>query len=188
MAMLKKAMDGFFNRLLYRELQENHTMRKLVISITILAAAAVAVSAHHETAVPAKIGIAIQLKGILDSSTIVASVVGNDVQLSFVGVATDELVGVTAADTTPGFLNHKIVPGLGLTRSILNSGGDEDYQLDVVGFTETGGPTALTYAALPDGFVLSRSGTTLIGLDPSTFGTGDVVGPGSSIACPNTPP
>lgn len=47
-----------------------------------------------------------------------------------------------------------------------------DAQADVTGFTETGGPTNLTYAAVPDGFVLSRSGTDIVGIDPSSFSSG----------------
>jgi len=67
-----------------------------------------------------------------------------------------------------------LTAGIGLT-----GGGDltADRTFDVVGFRETSGPTDLTYAGIADGFVLARSGTDVIGIDPSTFGTGDVVGP-----------
>ena len=41
------------------------------------------------------------------------------------------LVAVSAADTTPGFLNDKIVAGAGLTSQILNPAGDEDLQLNI---------------------------------------------------------
>lgn len=48
------------------------------------------------------------------------------------GTFTDEAVSVTSNDTTPGYLDDKIVAGAGLTSTILTPGGDEDYQLDVV--------------------------------------------------------
>jgi len=41
------------------------------------------------------------------------------------------LVKVTAADTTSGYLNSKIVAGAGLASSVLNGGGDEDLNLAV---------------------------------------------------------
>jgi len=43
---------------------------------------------------------------------------------------------------------------------------------------ETGGPTELTIAAIADGQVLKRSGTTIIGV---AVGSGDVTGPASSV-------
>lgn len=43
---------------------------------------------------------------------------------------------------------------------------------------ETGGPTALALASIPDGQYLRRSGSTIIGSSPS--GSGDVTGPASS--------
>lgn len=46
-------------------------------------------------------------------------------------VTTDELVGVTGADTTPGLLDDKLLPGDGLTRTIVTPGGNEDLRLDV---------------------------------------------------------
>jgi len=39
---------------------------------------------------------------------------------------------------------------------------------------ETGGPTTLDIAAIPDGFLFKRSGTTVIGIDPTTLGGTDV--------------
>jgi hypothetical protein len=39
---------------------------------------------------------------------------------------------------------------------------------DVVGFQETSGPTGLTFAGIPDGTFLKRSGTTVIGTVAST--------------------
>lgn len=79
--------------------------------------------------IPDKIGSVLQLKGLLDSASVVMAIVGNDAQAT------------------------------------------------AIGFAETSGPTDLTYGAVPDGFVLSRSGASIIGLDPAGFGTGDVVGP-----------
>lgn len=46
--------------------------------------------------------------------------------------ATDELVKITASDTTAGFLDAKLIPGAGLTRTILNPAADEDYEMNVV--------------------------------------------------------
>lgn len=46
--------------------------------------------------------------------------------------ATDELVKVSAADTTTGFLNPKLSPGAGLTSTILNPAANEVLELDVV--------------------------------------------------------
>lgn len=45
--------------------------------------------------------------------------------------STDELVGVSANDTTPGYLLQKLVDGTGLTATELNDGGNEQLQLDV---------------------------------------------------------
>jgi hypothetical protein len=41
------------------------------------------------------------------------------------------LVAVSSNDTTPGFLDDKVVAGAGLTSSILNPAGDEDLQLTI---------------------------------------------------------
>jgi hypothetical protein len=49
----------------------------------------------------------------------------------------------------------------------------------VTAINETSGPQKLTIGAVSDGQVLKRSGTTLIG---ASVGTGDVTGPGSSVA------
>jgi len=84
----------------------------------------------------------------------------------------------------------QVIAGNGLTKSgntldVVSASGAiivnaNDIQL--VGLVETGGPTTLTYAAIPDGFLFFRSGTTVVGLDPLTLGTGDFVGPASSVA------
>ena len=53
--------------------------------------------------------------------------------------ATDELVGVSAADTTPGYLSDKLITattGVGFTT--LNPGADEDYRLDIDTASTTG--------------------------------------------------
>jgi len=46
-------------------------------------------------------------------------------------VTGDELVGVTATDTTPGYLDAKVSPGAGLTRTVTNPAANEGYRLDV---------------------------------------------------------
>ena len=46
--------------------------------------------------------------------------------------ALDQLVRVTSADIASGYLNGKVVAGNALSSSVLNPGGDEDLQLDVV--------------------------------------------------------
>ena len=57
---------------------------------------------------------------------------------------TDELVKVSANDTTPGYLEQKIVEGSGIDVAVLNDGGDEDLQisLDINGLTEETSPAA----------------------------------------------
>lgn len=47
------------------------------------------------------------------------------------GPSTDELVGVSANDTTPGYLDAKIVAGDNVTLNELNDGGDEDLEIAV---------------------------------------------------------
>lgn len=44
---------------------------------------------------------------------------------------TDELVGVTAADTTPGYLSAKVVAGNAIALAVLNGGADEDLEVSV---------------------------------------------------------
>lgn len=98
-------------------------------------------------------------------------------------VATGALAGfMSAADKTKldALITNTVPDTRTLTAGIgLTGGGDltADRTFDVVGFRETSGPTDLLFAGIADGFVLARSGTDVIGIDPSTFGTGDVVGP-----------
>lgn len=69
-----------------------------------------------------------------------------------------------------------VPPSRTLTAGIgLSGGGDlsADRTFNVTGFQETSGPTELSYGAVSDGFLLSRSGTSVIGIDPSTVGTTD---------------
>jgi len=48
------------------------------------------------------------------------------------GVLTDELVGVSGNDTTPGTLSTKLITATtGVSFTVVNPGGDEDYRLDV---------------------------------------------------------
>lgn len=123
---------------------------------------------------------------------------------SIVGVTpvdNDELVGVTAADTTPGYLDTKIDAAAGLTATVLNPGGDERLELsptygstaltvcegDDARLSDARTPTGaasgdlsstypaptviaattgsgrLTYGAVADGQVLTRSGTSIVG-------------------------
>jgi len=46
-------------------------------------------------------------------------------------VSGDELVSVTAVDTTPGYLNSKVVAGTYIDTAVLNPAGDEDLEIDV---------------------------------------------------------
>ena len=45
------------------------------------------------------------------------------------GPGTDELVKITAADTTPDYLNPKIAAGAGMAKAVLNPGANEQLQL-----------------------------------------------------------
>jgi hypothetical protein len=49
------------------------------------------------------------------------------------GAGTDELVKVSNTDTTPGFLDAKIVAGSGVALAVLGSPGDEDLEISVSG-------------------------------------------------------
>ena len=96
----------------------------------------------------------------------------------------DHKVAASGTDTTPNFLLPKLAVGIGLGLALLNGGGNEQVQItlsslggqlsgtlpnpNVIGLTETGGPTQLTIGAIADGQVLQRSGTTLIGATPIT--------------------
>ena len=46
---------------------------------------------------------------------------------------TDEKVGITAADTTPDYLNAKVVAGTGIGTAVLGAGGNEDLQINNTG-------------------------------------------------------
>lgn len=65
---------------------------------------------------------------------------------------TDELVKVSANDTTPGYLEQKVVEGSGIDVAVLNDGGDEDLQisLDINGLTEEISPAAGDFIAIYD--------------------------------------
>lgn len=80
-------------------------------------------------------------------------------------VTTDELIGVTAADTTPGYLSPKISAAIGLSQAVLNPAANEQLELNVTGFQESGGPTEVTYGAIADGQYMVRSGTTIVGVN-----------------------
>jgi hypothetical protein len=58
-------------------------------------------------------------------------------------------------------------------------GGSYPNSVTVTAINETSGPNKLTIGAINDGQVLKRVGATLVG---ATVGTGDVTGPGSSVA------
>ena len=51
--------------------------------------------------------------------------------VNFEDVSASNLVQVTAADTTAGYLNAKVVGGDGITTSVLNPAGDEDLNLAI---------------------------------------------------------
>jgi hypothetical protein len=48
------------------------------------------------------------------------------------GTFTDEAVAITTNDTTPGYLDDKVLAGAGLTSTVVTPSGDEDLRLDVV--------------------------------------------------------
>jgi len=55
---------------------------------------------------------------------------------SFTG--TDEKVGVSSNDTTPGYLNDEVAEGDGIVTTVLNSGADESLQIEVNADTSAG--------------------------------------------------
>jgi hypothetical protein len=57
----------------------------------------------------------------------------NEIFLSISVGGSDEKVKVSPADTTSGLIDSKVSPGAGLTRTIVNPGASEQYELDVVG-------------------------------------------------------
>ena len=73
---------------------------------------------------------------------------------------TDEKVKITSADTTTGFLQNKLVAGTGVTLSLLNSGGNEQLQINSSGsgvYVKTNAEliTEITSNAIvPDGLYL----------------------------------
>lgn len=78
-----------------------------------------------------KIGSALNFRTIAGTNGITVTENGDVVEVSG-SSATNELVAVSAADTTPGYLGGKLVAGDGLTSQIYNPAGDEDFELDVV--------------------------------------------------------
>lgn len=83
------------------------------------------------------------------------------------GVGTDELVGVSINDTTPGYLSSKLTAGTAITLVEVNDGGDEDLQISV-----NLGVTAATAAAGDDSRIPTQDeNNALIGTDgtPSTI-------------------
>lgn len=80
------------------------------------------------------------------------------------GLATDEKVKVTAADTTPGYLADKIPTTGDVQAAVGAPGADEDLLLSVVGITESSGPTSLPISAIPDPSVLVRMGAAIVGV------------------------
>lgn len=56
---------------------------------------------------------------------------GTEIEIGAGGVLTDELVAVSANDTTPGYLNGKLIQGTYTTLTENNDGGDETLTVDV---------------------------------------------------------
>lgn len=48
------------------------------------------------------------------------------------GININEIVAVTGADTTPGFLADKMLAGAGMTQTVVNPAADEDLRFDVI--------------------------------------------------------
>lgn len=57
------------------------------------------------------------------------------IDAAIAGTSTDELIKITASDTTAGYLSDKIVAATGtpISFNVLNGGGDEDLELDLDG-------------------------------------------------------
>lgn len=62
------------------------------------------------------------------AATVKGALSGIDAALA---ATADEKVAISAADTTPGYLDDKIVAGAGLSSAIVNPAGDEDLSLSV---------------------------------------------------------
>lgn len=54
-------------------------------------------------------------------------------QIGSGGSPTDEKVAVSSGDTTPGYLEQKLVAGAGITLTKLTPGGDEDLEVSLAG-------------------------------------------------------
>jgi len=75
---------------------------------------------------------------------------------------------VDSSDTTPGYLDHKIVAGTGITKTILNVGGDEQLQLTATG----GGGITGTFSTTH--LVMTNVANTSIKDSPVTYDGTDV--------------
>jgi hypothetical protein len=88
---------------------------------------------------------------------------------NIIGVATtavgDHKVQITVADTTPNYLSSKINSGgtADITTTVTSPAANEGLRLNVRAITETSGPTQLVIGSIPDGDLLARSGSTVIG-------------------------
>jgi hypothetical protein len=103
------------------------------------------------------------------------------------------LVAVDASDTTPGFLGVKLLVGAGLQLTVLNVGGNEALQLDlltafaITGFGLTGSSLVLAGATVTNpAFAASyNQAATAVSLT-DTEGNNDVIAlPGTAIVSPH---
>lgn len=80
------------------------------------------------------------------------------IPLSSLPSGLDELVRVSATDTTAGRLNDKLTPGEGLRKSTLNPSGVEQLQVDLPDKTEQLAESALAMDAVADGYFANAFG------------------------------
>lgn len=82
--------------------------------------------------------------------------------------ADDHKVDVTATDTTPGYLQHKLTAGSGVTLTLVNPGGDE--QLQIAASAMASAEVGVTVADTTPGFLTSKivvgAGLSLTTLNP----------------------
>jgi hypothetical protein len=113
------------------------------------------------------------------SSALANSTSINGVTIQGTGTAPQLVVNATASISGTNTGDQTIPTALPPNGAAGGSLGGSYPDPTVTAINETSGPTKLTIGSVSDGQVLKRVGATLVG---ATVGTGDVTGPGSSIA------